>query len=171
MSQLLAKLKEKMVGKIRAEAVIVDSEVVEDGVETLPITVDTIKELFPDVYEEIVNVGRSESDTEMQEVNEAAESADMEDPEEKAIVISARQKKITVQAMTQKLATRKEAKFQAFKIAAAKAEADPAKLRASDTVPVPSGGSVNGNGMQTRAESGALAAYNKLKKAKRGKRR
>lgn len=116
--------------------VVTDDSNVNQGAETFEITVDFIKQNFPDVYDAIQKAATEAASAETAAVEEAAKSADMENPEEQMAVAQARAGKMTAIELTKTLLTAKakyagsdEAKKRA--LAAARGKDQPAVIQAS----------------------------------------
>ena len=115
---------------------ITDDANVTEGAEVFPVTPEIIKEKFPEVYEAIQNAAMEDMKQENADVEEAAASADMENPDEKMAVAQARAGKMSAAVLTKTLLAAKakyagsdEAKKRAM--AAARGKDQPAVINAS----------------------------------------
>lgn len=89
---------------------ITDEANVTEGAETYEVTKDIIKEKFPEIYAEIQKEAIEAVNAEAAEVEDAAETADMENPEEKEAVMKARSGKMSANELRKTLLSAK-AKF------------------------------------------------------------
>lgn len=89
---------------------ITDETNVTEGAETFEITKEVIKEKFPEIYAEIQKEAVAAVEAEQAEVEEAAETADMSNPEEKDAVMKARSGKMSANELRKTLLSAK-AKF------------------------------------------------------------
>lgn len=128
--------------KIKAEFVIVDGDAVGGDIPVQEVTVDVIKELFPEVAEALIEEGRGVETAEMQEVDEAAQAADMTDEKEKEVVSLARAKKINAAEMAKKLLAIKAEKLKAANELAARAADQPPVIDPATEPQKPQAGSL-----------------------------
>lgn len=97
------KRKNAMAKKIKNELVLVDDEMIDEGIETLEITIETIKDKFPEIADALIQEGKDSADVENEEINEIADSVNIEDEDEMDAVQQARAGKITASELTKKL--------------------------------------------------------------------
>lgn len=89
---------------------ITDDANVTEGAESFPVTPEVIKEKFPEVYDAIQKLAIDAMNAESADVEEAAGTADMANPEEMAAVAQARAGKMSANDLRKALLTAK-AKF------------------------------------------------------------
>jgi ClpP class serine protease len=92
---------------LKAGLVLVDSENVPAETEAVELTLDVLKENFPELVTEIENMVRNSDSEAAAEVEEVAASADGENPEEMAAVAQARARKITAEQLAKTLVSLK----------------------------------------------------------------
>lgn len=110
-----------------AALVLIDEEAVGEDATVVEVTVDTIKQNFPEIAEALANEGSTEAQEENEEVVEAAENADMTNEAEAQAVFDAFKGKLSASELSLKLLSiHKESR-----LATANSSAG------GDTVPVP----------------------------------
>lgn len=86
---------------------ITDDANVTEGAESFPVTPETIKEKFPEVYDAIQKQATEAASAEAAAVEEAAASADPQNPEEMQAVAQARSGKMSANDLYRALAVAK----------------------------------------------------------------
>lgn len=100
------KMRGRKMGRFKSEFVLVDSDAAGE-LPVVEVSVDVIKEQFPDIANALIEEGKTAANTENETIDEAAAEANMENPEEKELVAQLRGRKIEATAFYRELAKAK----------------------------------------------------------------
>jgi ClpP class serine protease len=121
--------------KFVAGMVLVDSEAAGET-PAVEVTIDIIRQQFPDIAKALIDEGQKLANMENEEIEEVAETADMENPAEAELVAKAKKREITANSLAMQLLKAKASKPDPLKVVANNRQKDnftpPANTNADD---------------------------------------
>jgi ClpP class serine protease len=113
------KMRGKQMGKNRfvAGMVLVDSEAAGEA-PVVEVTIDVLRQQFPEIAQALIDEGKKAAVTENEEIEDVAQTADMENPAEAELVAKARKREITANSLATGLLKAKASKPDPLKVVA-----------------------------------------------------
>ena len=129
-NQMKNKKRRATMSKQKLALVLVNEEDLDEGVESVEVTADSIRENFPEVADEIAS---AESDSEESQMADVVDTVDTTDDEEKAMRAEALNGKMSAVQLATKLLAHRSQKGKMLKLKAARQEDNPGISSAGGT--------------------------------------